>query len=129
VLAAGQFTFGFMRSSLALSFLAPQDGNRFRSASTSFSISADVAYPRALSECEAVVRFVGQQDEGPYLRFMSMKSVRDPERRVLKIYIRRDDLPNVLFNIGFPKIVEELSSISDFNQPSLILTLDCLVRF
>src|ERR1017187_232126 len=44
VLAAGQLTFGFMRSSLALSFLAPQEGNRFRNARTSFSISADVAY-------------------------------------------------------------------------------------
>ena len=44
VLAAGQLTFGFMRSSLALSFLAPQDGNRFLSARISFSISADVAY-------------------------------------------------------------------------------------
>jgi hypothetical protein len=44
VLAAGQLTFGFIRSNLALSFLAPQDGNRFRSARTSFSISADVGY-------------------------------------------------------------------------------------
>jgi hypothetical protein len=42
VLAAGQFTLGFMRSSRALSFLAPQDGNRLRSARTSFSISVDV---------------------------------------------------------------------------------------
>jgi len=47
VLAAGQFTLRFIRSSLALSLLAPQEGNRFRSASTSFSISADVAYPDA----------------------------------------------------------------------------------
>ena len=38
MLAAGQLTFGFMRSSLALSFLAPQDGNRFRGATISFSI-------------------------------------------------------------------------------------------
>jgi len=40
VLAAGQLTFGFMRSNRALSFRAPQDGNRFRSARISFSISA-----------------------------------------------------------------------------------------
>jgi hypothetical protein len=44
VLAAGQLTFGFMRSSRALSFLAPQEGNRFRSARTSFSTSVDVVY-------------------------------------------------------------------------------------
>jgi hypothetical protein len=44
VLAAGQLTFGFIRSSRALSFLAPQEGNRFRSARISFSIAADVAY-------------------------------------------------------------------------------------
>jgi hypothetical protein len=43
VLAAGQATFGFTRSSRDLSFLAPQEGNRFLSASNSFSISADVA--------------------------------------------------------------------------------------
>jgi hypothetical protein len=39
-----QLTLGFKRSSLALSFLAPQEGNRFRSARISFSISANVAY-------------------------------------------------------------------------------------
>lgn len=44
MLAAGQLTFGFICSSRALSFLAPQEGNLFRSARTSFSISADVAY-------------------------------------------------------------------------------------
>ena len=44
VLAAGQLTFGFTRSSLALSFLAPHDGNRFLNARISFSIPADVAY-------------------------------------------------------------------------------------
>src|SRR5271163_3357074 len=44
VLAAGHVTFGFMRSSRALSFRAPHDGNRFLNARISFSISADVAY-------------------------------------------------------------------------------------
>src|ERR1700683_1753909 len=53
VLAAGQLTFGFMRSSRALSFLAPQEGNRFRNARTSFSISAGVAYGEL---CRARVR-------------------------------------------------------------------------
>ncbi len=44
MLAAGYSTFGLMRSNRALSFLAPEVGNRFRSESTSFSFSEGVAW-------------------------------------------------------------------------------------
>ena len=85
VLAAGQLTFGFIRSSRALSFLAPQDGKRFRSARISFSISADVAYGDRLVTFQVMRRTLGTdmqqhgtlKDTQGMLRHASIKTTGD----------------------------------------------------